>query len=448
MLISCSVSNYRSFHEKQTFSLVANGRYTDHPDHLREIPGEEEKLLPVIALYGANAAGKSNLVKALQVLRNVIGTDQPLPANTFMTEGGISEIEVQIMVEQRIYIYGLAWERNLVRQEWLLERKASRTITLFERLTTETGEVTVALGSVEQPSAKLKAMVTIGAQPSLPFLRVVHRNLNKVDRGEQIDAIIEWIKRLLLIFPGSRRHSLVSTLADDVNFREFVSQFLATAATGIQALRIEEQKVSEDEVREMGFDVEYWAETVESGSAHFLELPGREATLRLSHANTRQYHLMTLQAAHAHKHGLMHLPIEDESDGTRQLLHLLPALFHIRTSPVIIIDEIDRSLHPQLSKHLIRQFLKLGGQQQLIFTTHDLNFMDLGLLRRDEIWFAEKKDGATELYSLADFKVRKDLNIDKAYLEGRFGAVPPVEQAWPAWVEAIRKELEPQKATE
>jgi len=154
---------------------------------------------------------------------------------------------------------------------------------------------------------------------------------------------------------------------------------------------------------------------------------------------------MTLQAAHVHSDALTHLPLEDESDGTRRLLHLLPALFYMQTSPVIVIDEIDRSLHPQLSKHLIRQFLKLGGQRQLLFTTHDLNLMDLDLLRRDEIWFAEKKEGATELYSLADFKVRKDLSIDKAYLEGRFGAVPPVEQEWPVWVEVIRKELDPRK---
>lgn len=425
--------------------MAVHGRYTDHADHLRAIPGEEERLLPVAALYGANAAGKSNLVRALQVLRNAVWTEQPLPVSTFMAEGGISEIEIQFIVAQRIYIYGLTWERSVVHQEWLLERRANRTISVFERLTAENGEVTVELGpAVVLPSAKLKAMVMIGAQPSQPFLRVVKNNLNPSDRGEQVEACIDWLKQLVLIFPGSRHQLLLSTLARDLNFREFASHFLANIATGITDLQVKEQEISVDELRGMGIEVEE-GELIKSGGEVFIDVLGQESTLRLSRGDRLQCHLMTLQAAHVHSDALTHLPLEDESDGTRRLLHLLPALFYMQTSSVIVIDEIDRSLHPQLSKHLIRQFLKLGGQRQLLFTTHDLNLMDLDLLRRDEIWFAEKKEGATELYSLADFKVRKDLSIDKAYLEGRFGAVPPVEQEWPVWVEVIRKELDPRK---
>jgi len=110
------------------------------------------------------------------------------------------------------------------------------------------------------------------------------------------------------------------------------------------------------------------------------------------------------------------------------LLNLLPALYHLRTSTAVyFIDEIDRSMHPELVWKFLEFFLKMceSGQRQIIVTTHESNLLDLDLLRRDEIWFAEKdQSGSTHLYSLADFKVRKDLEIRKHYLQGRFGAVP------------------------
>ena len=127
------------------------------------------------------------------------------------------------------------------------------------------------------------------------------------------------------------------------------------------------------------------------------------------------------------------LPFSEESDGTLRLTYLLPALHAICRKPgLYVIDEIDRSLHPLLATGFVRSFLKAcaGRGSQLIFTTHETAFLDLDLLRRDEVWFADKKlpEGATELYSLADYKVRTDLRIDKAYLEGRFEAVPPIEE--------------------
>jgi len=121
------------------------------------------------------------------------------------------------------------------------------------------------------------------------------------------------------------------------------------------------------------------------------------------------------------------LELSQESDGTQRLLQLIPALHHLRTSSAVyFIDEIDRSLHPMLVRAFLESFLKSGGGQgQIIVTTHESSLLDQDLLRRDEIWFAEKDySGATKLYSLIDFKVRNDLEIRKHYLQGRFGAVP------------------------
>jgi AAA15 family ATPase/GTPase len=115
------------------------------------------------------------------------------------------------------------------------------------------------------------------------------------------------------------------------------------------------------------------------------------------------------------------LDLTEESDGTRRLLNLIPR------STTLFIDEVDRSLHPMLVWKFLEFFLRwcAGCRGQIIVTTHESNLLDLDLLRRDEIWFAEKdQTAAMRLYSMADFKVRKDHEIRKHYLQGRFGAVP------------------------
>jgi AAA15 family ATPase/GTPase len=138
---------------------------------------------------------------------------------------------------------------------------------------------------------------------------------------------------------------------------------------------------------------------------------------------------VAIQSAHRHEtQKEVILELADESDGTRRLLDLMPALYMLKTdTAVYFIDEIDRSMHPMLVYKFLEYFLSICKHApcQIIVTTHESHLLDLDLLRRDEIWFAEKdRAGATNLYSLTDFNVRKDLHIQKGYLEGRFGAVP------------------------
>ena len=122
------------------------------------------------------------------------------------------------------------------------------------------------------------------------------------------------------------------------------------------------------------------------------------------------------------------LPFGEESDGTQRLLHLLPALYHLKTAcKVFVIDELDRSLHPLLTHSILDFFVTScpGACQQLIVTSHETHLLDQNLLRRDEIWFAEKDEmQQTKLFSLADLGVRKDLRLERGYLQGRFGGVP------------------------
>jgi len=151
--------------------------------------------------------------------------------------------------------------------------------------------------------------------------------------------------------------------------------------------------------------------------------------LLVERAGENHYYRIAIQAAHEHRRGqLVPLDLTEESDGTRRLLNLIPALHDLRMrGATYFVDEIDRSMHPILVWKFLEFFLNScsSGPRQLIVTTHESNLLDLDLLRRDEIWFAEKdQTGATRLYSMMDFRVRKDLEIRKHYLQGRFGAVP------------------------
>lgn len=142
-----------------------------------------------------------------------------------------------------------------------------------------------------------------------------------------------------------------------------------------------------------------------------------------------QLSLIQLKTQHRHEDGhLIDFTIEEESEGTQRLINLVPCIFLLKeeTEKVIFLDELDRRLHPLLSRCFVQAAIDCREKSnQLIFTTHDTNLLDLDLLRRDEIWFVEKnQQSVSNLYSLAEFKIRPDLKIEKGYLNGRFGAIP------------------------
>ena len=155
---------------------------------------------------------------------------------------------------------------------------------------------------------------------------------------------------------------------------------------------------------------------------------GAGMSLELDPTDPTKVQRRNLAARHRVRDAAYSIPFQDESDGTQRCLNLLPALYHLTMScKVFIIDEMDRSLHPLLSQKLLKLFVEScpGQCQQMIVTTHETHLLDLKLLRRDEIWFVEKDDKQqTQMYSLADMKIRNDVRIEKGYLQGRFGAIP------------------------
>jgi AAA15 family ATPase/GTPase len=439
MIISFSASNFRSFHGEQTLNLVASKRLgSTHQDHLVAIPGVDEAVLKTAVLYGANGAGKSNLFRALSYTKSTAlrarkkntGTkresfrlgDAPQEPSTF---------DLQFVAGGRVYRFGFEADDDRILKEWLAEVKGEKLTSIYERVTQPDGEVVVELGSVSNASPKLKALATVGGPQNASFLATVRANLEAEDYGDELQSTIKWFHlSLQLVAPDSTVKSLGSMLAHREDFATFAGEFLKRASTGVDHLQVEQKEISEEQLRSILPEKQVSEVLKDLEENEFVTITLDEGSeLLIERTEEHHFYQITIQAAHQRGDGkAVSFKLSEESDGTKRLLHLMPALHALQNQDVVFfIDEIDRSMHPMLVWKFLEFFLKGCNQsgRQVIVTTHESNLLDLELLRRDEIWFVEKNQaGATNLYPLTDFKVRQDLEIRKHYLQGRFGAVP------------------------
>ena len=441
MIVSFSVSNFRSFSPEETFSLAASNRLaTSHIDHTVPIPDSSDKVLRVAVLYGANGAGKSNLFKALRYLKSVALQLRKKNSGTgrqvFRFGNGTSApstFDLQFIVKDKLYRFGFKVDDQRITEEWLVRVVGGREKTVYERVTDGAGKVTIEAPGFAAVGEKLNALATVGGPQNQSFLATVHLTLNTSDIGEELGEILAWFKESLhLIEPNSSYRALGHSFIKNPDLVQFAGDFLKSSSTGVDHLYLRKTEIFEDELRRLlpeGVVSKVLKDLVEGEdhTALFNLRDGRE--LLVERKGGKRYYGIAIQAAHKDQaENVVALDLTDESDGTRRLLNLIPALHHLRKNGgIFFIDEIDRSLHPILVWKFLDFFLKscAGVQGQIIVTTHESNLLDLDLLRRDEIWFAEKdQEAATRLYSMTDFKVRNDLEIRKHYLHGRFGAVP------------------------
>lgn len=441
MIVSFSVSNFRSFSSEETLSLVASNRLSGHhDDHAVPIPDSKERVLRTAVLYGANGAGKSNLFKALRYVEVMVLRPRERNSGTgrevfrFGQARDVpSGFDLQFIADHKLYRFGFKVNDQRIMEEWLVRVTGGQERTIYERVTDEKGKVTIEGHGLRAGGEKLTALATVGGPQNQLFLAFVRASIDASDLSDELGVILTWFEGgMILIAPDAPLGSLGHVLTADSDLQRFAGEFLKSASTGVDHLEVLKKEISEDELRRL------LPEGVVSGAleniAHAevgkgLVIQGRGGDFLVERAGDNHYYRFAIQAAHEHQEGhLVALDLAEESDGTRRLLDLTPALHDLQMrGAAYFIDEIDRSMHPMLVWKFLDFFLKScsTGPGQLIVTTHESNLLDLDLLRRDEIWFAEKdQTGATRLYSMMDFKVRKDHEIRKHYLQGRFGAVP------------------------
>lgn len=443
MLLQFAVENYTCFADEVLFSMVASPG-AEHPRHVvQSQAGRKPRVLRLAALYGANAHGKTKLIEALRFAQSliVLGTksDRRIRAQPFRLDRHWREMpsrfEFLIDYEGVEYSYGFAVDSVRVREEWLFVRETARESRYFERVTDADGKVTVEIGPKLAENDKKRRQflefVAQGTRPNQLFLtEAIDRNV------EALKPLFLWFRSVLTIISAEEApQPLAVRINREEDFVEFMADFLRNAGTGIDGLSSEEEPLDFEKhfpgvpasLRE---DIE-----TELPQGAIFSLPGPDGqSLTLYCDDQDQLMVARLKTRHTGRDAIeANFDFEDESSGTQRLMEILPVLADAASGErVYVVDELDRKLHPLLSRLFVSSFISRCNEAQrtqLIFTTHDTHLMDLELLRRDEIWFFEKDQyGASHLYSMNALRVRSDLKLEKSYLNGRFGGIPLIHE--------------------
>jgi uncharacterized protein len=402
MLIEFRVENHRSLRDEQVLTMEAGRIGSENDLRPRNISGNTESLLTVAGLYGANASGKSNVLSALASMREAVllshrswEPDKGVPREPFAWGSKREEpslFEVTMMIGGVRYQYGFLASDVSFLEEWLYAWPHGKKQVWFER-----DNNIFKFGENLKGENKLIEEIT---RPNALFLSAAVQH-----KHEQLHPIYSWfgsiqrinlaIGRLLPLAHGVYAERALARLLDE-NEDSIVTRFrnlLKSADIGIVDFQV--KPYPDDKFRDMGLVI-----------------------VSLKHQNN-------LVDAW--------LPLDEESNGTQTLFRIaLPILQIIQEGGIILFDELECSLHPSLAREIIRQFNNPASNPrnaQLVFSTHDTNLIGTTLgepeLRRDQVWLTEKdSDGATVLYPLTDYKPRKVENIERGYLQGRYGAIP------------------------
>jgi AAA15 family ATPase/GTPase len=408
MLLRFRVSNFRSFRDEQELSLIA-GPFTDLPEVVRHPAGIKEGVLPGAAIYGANASGKTNVIKAVRFLASAVSRshrdwrpDGPIPREPFMAneEREPTEIEADFLLAGVRHRYGFRVDSRYVLEEWLYVYPKGKKQTWFHR---KRGSP-IVFGN-KMPGEN-RTIENLTRQNSL-FLSAAAQNAH-----EALLPIFTWLSGLSSVIGNRsvyREHT--AGFCSKLDYKNEIARLVTVADLGISEMSVEEDKL-------LGKEREIFEAFV---TILNLNLPKEEVTSPETQLGIRFLHRFG--------NTTMPLSLDQESDGTLAYLALLgPAVDAIKKGTPLLIDELDASLHPLLAIQLVGLFNSPSSNPkgaQLIFNTHDTNLLSSGVLRRDQIWFTEKGNDATShLYPLSDFKPRRQENLQNGYLQGRYGAIP------------------------
>ena len=445
MFIGFSVSNFLSFKSPQTMSMMAS-KVARHKEHI--LNGNGKKILKTGLIYGANAGGKSNFIKAIDFSRDIIldGLEEvDLNRKYFRInkEGyrqpGVFEYRL-ITQSKKEYSYGIAisYAAKEIISEWLvsIEKNGSETC-IFNRDIDESGEnftFSEVTHKNEAEKIKWEIFLDVFGKNISPAMKkksilsdVAERSNEKSGVLKEIMDVYEWFQSIIILFPTSQ-YSGLNQLVEKEEVRKFFSGILKYFDTGIESVESKQGEMNFDRIFE-GIPKEH-AEKLKIRISNDIEndpvmfkVNNQVYSLR----KDEEGNIITTKMMQNHGNPQELFEYSDESDGTQRLFDLIPLFYEHQNNRVIFIDEIDRSLHTNLTRRFLELFYSLTEKSdcQIIATTHDPNLLDLDLVRQDEIWFIKRlEDHSSKMYSLNRYKERYDKKIDKEYLLGRYDAIP------------------------
>ncbi len=412
-------------------------------------------ILKTAVIYGANASGKSNLVRAMDFARKVAVNgirQEPTQGKHFRLAAANREkpslFEFEFKIEDKVYAYGfeVLLEARKFCSEWLTEVGKTADKPVFERSVSEGGKSEVRF--YQKLDKKAETRFNVYAEDLLEnqlFLTELNsKNLKGLKAAEPFESAFHWLEIHLVIFSASSFDFLgLHFSAAEALDPEAYARYFDFFKTGIAQIRTKELPPEQAEQMIAEFGLAAFMDRIrqlpdfheEAMLPLSFRLNGHKALIAFAKRPDGSVKLAQVTALTKNKDNdqLTEFELQELSDGTQRILDLLPLLITAEHFDyTFVIDEIDRSLHPELSRKLLQSFHRTtqGVESQLVVSTHESSLLDLELLRRDEIWFVEKNEsGESKLYSLEEFKPRHDAELRKAYLMGRFGAIPLIADA-------------------
>lgn len=410
MLLQFNVSNFMSIKDEVTLTAFANAS-KEHESNL--IVRGKDRILPTLALYGANAAGKSNVFKALTRAIMLVRLSSNLQINSLTgfepfifddkSKNEKTRMDFLFYHNGKKFEYGFVADARFIYEEYLYEYKSSKPTMIFERTNIKDYKFTTAYKDLVQYKDKNtsnKLFMCTATTWNCEATRDAYLWF-----AESIDTYNK-----LSFEDTNQLLGYLDQHKDNPETKEFMLSLLKHAEINIQ-------------------DYDFESQVVEN--ANIPLPPGIQIDKSLL-GEMKQFRLETIHQIESEdgKAHVYRLNFDHESEGTMRLFAYGPIIMDaLEKGRTIVIDEIDNSLHTNLSRYLIELFnnpeVNRNGAQ-LIFNSHDVSLLDLDLFRRDQIYFVEKnnKTGVTDLYSLADYSPRKNENIQKGYIQGRYGAIP------------------------
>lgn len=417
MLIDFHFNNFMSFGDECCFDMIANNDNA-HRDSLIE-----NKYSRVRLIYGANASGKTSFIRAAAFVRwfifnsNQLLENTPIPVVPFKFRHDATSIPskfaLTFIMDEKKYHYQFSCTQKKVISEKLDVYNSAKPTNIFERIDTDTyvfKRDIKFLRDIASKTTRNKLFLSTSANwnypPTKPVVKFLLNTILPYSFNEPWQAHIAKIK------------------ADGQfeDYKRFCFNFFNNADLSISDFAIDEKKFKEIQKPPILDSIVSLFTQNKADAIEMIEnSPVYNVTIK--HAVLKD----NIEEKYT-------LDIQEESLGTIQMFELSPVLFHVfQNGTTFFVDEIDRSLHPILVRYIVSLFLNPDintHNAQLIANTHDTNLLDLELLRRDEIWFTERdfKSGKTTIYPLTDFSPRKNENIEKAYILGRFGAIPFIKE--------------------
>ncbi len=438
MLIRFVVNNIFSFGDESVFHMLpmsATDRLREHKYIINDF-----EILKMSSIYGANGAGKSNLVNALSMLKMIVKYEE-IPSEFANTQFKFKQNDqskpqtfvVEYFQDNNAYLYGIEILDGVIISEelYLSGLGKNKDKLLYERKTdigNNKTEIITALLENDTESQTLRRVIEKNlCKPE----KIVLRLLTTLDNEnlKVIEAALKWFDSTLhIVTPNSRPGALVQMIETDDSLKRFAEDIMRSFYMGIEGIECQRKTLTEFFGEDNLKEINNIKEKLNKKSTTMLGIINEYGEELIFIKEKNDIYVKKLQFEHKARSDVKAVfNLYEESDGTIRLLDFIPA-FHgiVNKSKVFVIDEIERSIHPLLIKELIDKFSQdRNTKGQLIFTTHESNLLDQSLFRQDEIWFAEKNhDACTDLYSLSDFHDQQGVNIRKGYLTGRYGSIP------------------------